>query len=63
MNAHRLAATLIDDRTLVLNGLPFQTGDTVEIIILEQPKEERPRQTPQEHHPLQGTALRYSRPK
>lgn len=38
MNAHRLAATLMEDGTLVLQGLPFQAGDTVEIIILEQPK-------------------------
>jgi hypothetical protein len=38
MNAHKLAATLMEDGTLVLKGLPFHAGDTVEIIILEQPK-------------------------
>jgi hypothetical protein len=39
MNAYKLAATLMEDGTLVLKGLPFHAGDTVEIIILEQPQE------------------------
>lgn len=62
MNAHKLAATLIEDGTLILKGLPFHAGDTVEIIILEQPKEERPRQASLGDHPLQGTVLRYDDP-
>jgi hypothetical protein len=62
MNAHKLAATLMEDGTLVLKGLPFHAGDSVEIIILEQPKEERPRQTSQGDYPLQGTVLRYDDP-
>jgi hypothetical protein len=62
MNAHKLAATLMEDGTLVLKGLPFHAGDTVEIIILEQPKEERPRQAIQADYPLQGTVLRYDDP-
>lgn len=62
MNAHKLAATLIEDGTLVLKGLPFHAGDTVEIIILEQPKEERPTQIAQGDYPLQGTVLRYDDP-
>lgn len=39
MNARKLAATLTEDGTLVLNELPFHVGDTVEIILLERPKE------------------------
>ncbi len=35
MNAHKLSATLTEDGKLVLNGLPFRAGETVEIIILE----------------------------
>ncbi|MBF2049328.1 MAG: hypothetical protein EDM05_023995 [Leptolyngbya sp. IPPAS B-1204] len=62
MNAHKLAATLMEDGTLVLKGLPFHAGDTVEIIILEQPKEERPRQASPGDYPLQGTVLRYDDP-
>ena len=57
MNAHKLAVTLIEDGTLLLKGLPFHAGDTVEIIILEQKKAERPID-----HPLRGTVLRYDDP-
>ena len=38
MNAHRLAATLQEDGTLMLKGLPFHAGETVDVIILEQPE-------------------------
>jgi hypothetical protein len=62
MNAHKLAATLMEDGTLVLKGLPFHAGDTVEIIILEQPKEECPSQESQADYPLQETVLRYDDP-
>lgn len=37
MNAHKLAATLAEDGTLVLEGLPFRAGAVVEVIILESP--------------------------
>jgi hypothetical protein len=57
MHAHNLTATLGEDGTLVLKGLPFYAGDTVEIIILEQTKAERPRD-----YPLGGTVLRYDDP-
>ena len=59
MNAHKLAVTLLEDGTLVLKGLPFHAGDTVEIIILEQPKEAWPRQLYPGDYPLQGTVLGY----
>lgn len=35
INAHRVETTLTQDRTLTLEGLPFQAGDTVEVIVLE----------------------------
>lgn len=54
MNAHKLAATLMEDGILVLKVLPFHAGDTVEVIILEQLK---PRQLSQGDYPLQGTVL------
>lgn len=57
MHAHKLTATLGEDGTLVLKGLPFHAGDRVEIIILEQTKAERPRD-----YPLRGTVLRYDDP-
>ncbi|MBF2075185.1 MAG: hypothetical protein IGS50_15695 [Synechococcales cyanobacterium C42_A2020_086] len=62
MNAHKLAATLIEDGTLILKGLPFHAGDTVEIIILEQPKTDTQPQTSPSDYPLQGTVLRYDEP-
>jgi hypothetical protein len=34
MNAHRLEAVLSEDGQLLLNGLPFLAGDTVEVIVL-----------------------------
>jgi hypothetical protein len=54
MNAHKLAATLMEDGNLVLKGLPFHAGDTVEIIILEQPKEQSASPPQQTEYPLQG---------
>jgi len=54
MNAHKLAATLMEDGTLVLKGLPFYAGDTVEIIILEQPKEQLESSHSPTEYPLQG---------
>jgi len=56
MNAHELAATLKQDGTLVLQGLPFQAGDRVEIIILEQPQGEVA--VPSSDRPLQEDTLR-----
>jgi hypothetical protein len=35
MNAHRIETVLSEDRTLMLQGLPFHMGDAVEVIILE----------------------------
>jgi hypothetical protein len=63
MNAHKLAATLKQDGTILLEGLPFHAGDTVEIIILEQPQE-KPTSPPQQtEYPLQGKQpYRYDEP-
>lgn len=55
MNAHRVETTINQDGTLTLNGLPFQAGDVVEVIILERPSkpnEDNP-------YPLRGQAVRY----
>lgn len=35
MNAHKIETVLSEDGTLMLQGLPFHAGDTVEVIILE----------------------------
>ncbi len=62
MNAHKLAAILTDDGILVLKGLPFHAGDTVEVIILEQTKNSKLTPQASVQHPLQGTVLRYDDP-
>jgi hypothetical protein len=36
-NAYKVEAVLAEDGTLVLQGLPFQAGAAVEVIILERP--------------------------
>ncbi|NJN21898.1 MAG: hypothetical protein HC812_12860 [Leptolyngbya sp. RL_3_1] len=37
MNAYKLEATIQPNGTLILQELPFDSGSTVEVIILEQP--------------------------
>jgi hypothetical protein len=36
MNAHKLKAVMSQDGQLLLNGLPFRAGDTVEVIVFAQ---------------------------
>ncbi|BAY25340.1 hypothetical protein NIES2100_51460 [Calothrix sp. NIES-2100] len=58
MKAHRIETTLTEDGTLILKDLPFQAGETVEIIILESqthPQKANP-------YPLRGTVYRYDDP-
>ena len=37
MNAHKVSLTLTTDGEVTLKGLPFQAGETVEVIVLEKP--------------------------
>ena len=58
MNAHRIETTINQDGTLTLDGLPFQAGDEVEVIIIE-----RPVKTGGENpYPLRGQQVQYSAP-
>jgi uncharacterized lipoprotein YbaY len=36
MNAYKVEAVVTENGTVILRGLPFQAGDTVEVIVLEQ---------------------------
>lgn len=59
MQTHHLKATISDERCLVINGLPFNPGDTVEITIKayqEKIKEYESR------YPLRGKPFRYIDP-
>ncbi len=46
MNAHKLETTLAEDGTLTLQGLPFQAGESVEVIILSLSPEIESKSTP-----------------
>lgn len=41
MNAHKVSITLTIDGEVNLRGLPFQAGETVEVIVLEKPEPSR----------------------
>lgn len=58
MKAHRIEATLSEDGTLTLKNLPFQAGDSVEIIILELHSQF----LASSPYPLRGKVIRYDDP-
>jgi len=58
MQAYRVETTLQQDGTLTLSNLPFQAGETVEVIILVQPSVALDRQ----RYPLRGVPIRYVDP-
>ncbi|MBW4477722.1 MAG: hypothetical protein KME54_12840 [Tolypothrix brevis GSE-NOS-MK-07-07A] len=66
MNAHKIEVVLAEDGTLILRGLPFHAGDSVEVIILEA---KTPQHTvaslasPEANlYPLRGKVVRYDDP-
>jgi hypothetical protein len=67
MNAHKTKVTLTQNGKIVLEGLPFQAGDAVEVIILERPTT-IPTATHLSHssandlYPLRGKVIRYDDP-
>lgn len=58
MNAHRVETTINQDGTLTLDGLPFQAGDEVEVIILER----QPKSNGNNPYPLRGQPVQYDAP-
>ncbi len=58
MQAYRIETTLTESGILTLTNLPFQKGETVEIIILRQPIASSAQHT----HLLRGTLLKYVDP-
>ena len=58
MDAYRVETVLKQDGTLQLNGLPWQAGSPVEVIVLGQspaPRSDNP-------YPLRGTPVTYVNP-
>jgi len=66
MEAHKIEAILTEDGTLMLRGLPFYAGDTVEVIILSaktsQLQEAAPNQPETNLYPMRGRVIRYDDP-
>ncbi len=62
MNAYKVYATVSENGTLVLEGLPFQSGERVEIIILEHPQTPSTVLPSNPAYPLKGTILKYEDP-
>lgn len=56
--AHRVETTLQEDGTLTLEHLPFQAGESVEVIILPH----HGSMQREESYPLRGTPIRYDDP-
>ena len=55
MLAHRVETTINQDQTILLENLPFHSGENVEVIILARP----PQETKQDRYPLRGTVVKY----
>ena len=58
MHAHRLETTINPDGRLTLDNLPFQPGETVEVIILA----ETALTIEQNRYPLRGLPVQYEQP-
>ena len=58
MKAHRLEITLTENGALNLKDLPFQAGESVEIIILENQSS----QQQANQRKLKGTIIQYEQP-
>ena len=61
LQAHRIETTLTQNGTLTLDHLPFQAGETVEIIVLTTASSQN-RSSPQDRSSLRGTLLEYHDP-
>ena len=58
LQAHRIETTLTQDGTLTLDHLPFQAGETVEVIVLTHSASP----PAQDRYSLYGTVIEYHDP-
>jgi hypothetical protein len=61
MRVHKVEVVLSENGTLMLEGLPFQAGEAVEVSILERPQPQ-PASNASSEFPLQETVLFYDDP-
>lgn len=59
MKAYRVETTVSEDKSLLLKKVPFQAGDTVEVIVLAAPERRR---AEEDLYPLRGTPIQYDDP-
>ena len=57
MHAHRIETIVQEDGSLIVKDVPFQSGETVEVIILSQRSTAMPNA-----YPLRGTKVEYHDP-
>jgi hypothetical protein len=60
MEVYKVDAVVEQSGTLILEQLPFQVGEHVEVIVMRVPK--LAREATVADHPLRGTVLRYDDP-
>lgn len=58
MNAHRVETVISQDGILTIEGVPFNAGDAVEVIILER----REKADGEDRYPLRGQPVSYDAP-
>lgn len=57
MEAHRVEKIVQSNRVVVLDDLPFEEGDKVEVIVIKSGNKQQ-----NERYPLRGTPYRYEDP-
>ena len=60
--AHKVETVISENGTLVLEGLPFQAGEAVEVIILKQSAPQAQQQNQMNFYPLRNSLYRYDDP-
>ena len=57
VRAYRIKKIIPDDKTVIITGLPFSSGDKVEILIVRQHSSD-----PKKRYPLRGKPVQYEHP-
>ena len=59
MQAYHVQAKVAKGGNLTIDGIPFQDGEVVEVIVLESSKKQKEQK---KKYPLWGTPIKYERP-
>ena len=58
MQIYRVEVTISDNGTLLINNLPFQAGDKVEVVV----RSRKPKGAKTNRYSLRGTSIQYLNP-